>query len=405
MRRPAVQSTLVCTGAALLLASLGARSAPRQDPPTWSKDVAPLIHAKCTSCHTAGGHGPFALETYRDVARRGELVRQELLKRTMPPCLATTSFGEFCDSPFSDEQLVMFQEWFRAGMPQGDAEPEPPKPAAGFRPGKPDLVVRPIDLPDTPHEGNPVWCAVVIDPKFTTVTRLRGFDVVPTEPQAIRHVLLAVLAPNVGETHWRTNGTLDAKASRLIGAWAPGYRAFVVPDGAHITLRPGEKLVAQVLVQPGGRPMSPQIDIGLYFAKSPGREARWETLETKEFKIAAFEELTISTSRVMDRALDAFAVIPEARFFAYSVALRIDGDQSKTLFKTGKWNPYWTGSFVFESPVRIEAKATLQSVFIYENELHTLINEGKRPRDVNSGPAINEEVNRMHILVADAPSR
>jgi hypothetical protein len=147
----------------LALAMFGGRS---PEPPTWSKDVAPIIHSQCSPCHTAGGHGPFPLETYRDVARRSELVRQELLKRSMPPVMATSDFGGFGEaSRLTDEQLVMLQEWFQAGTPLGGPEPTAPKRTNGFRLGKPDLVLKPVTEPETPTEGNPVWCAVVIDPK------------------------------------------------------------------------------------------------------------------------------------------------------------------------------------------------------------------------------------------------
>src|SRR6185503_16200711 len=67
-------------GLGSLVVLLGSMAVPeRHDPPTWARDVAPLVHAQCSPCHSKGGHGPFALETYRDVTRRSELVRQELL--------------------------------------------------------------------------------------------------------------------------------------------------------------------------------------------------------------------------------------------------------------------------------------------------------------------------------------
>lgn len=358
-------------------------------------------------CHTASGHGPFALETYRDVRRRSELVRQELLQRTMPPCIATTDFGEFClSASFNDEELVMLQEWLRADAPLGGQEPPPPVVKNEFRLGTPDVVLKPLVEPDLPKEGNPVWCAVVIDPGLRSEVHLRGFDIVPQEPQAIRHVLLGVLAPGVTDQHWTTNGTLDAKASRLIGAWAPGYPAWKLPDDVSMTLHPGERLVAQVLVQPNGRPQSTQFELGLYHGRVRGREAKWVTLETKQFEIAAFEELTVTNNRVFDRTVDLLAVLPEARFYAYSMSVFMGGPENpQSLFKTIKWNPYWTGTYVYKQPVRIQKGTTVTSHFIYENERHTLINEGKMPRVVHSGSALNEEVCRTHFLVAEPSQR
>jgi hypothetical protein len=391
-----------------LSALLGGWALPGREPPTWEKDVAPIIQARCSQCHTKGGHGPFALETYRDVKRRAALVREELLKRTMPPCISTSDFGEFCTStPLTDEQLVMFQEWFRADEPMGASDPTPPNQNLGFRLGAPDMTLTPIVEPDVPTEGNGLWRAVLIDPKNTKPLHIRAFDVVPRSPLIIQHVLLAVAAPGLKESAWPTNGTLDAKASRLIGSWAPGYRAWRLPDGVSMTIQPGEKLIAQILVVPAGRPLSAQIDVGLYLSHtSNDREPRWIDLEKRDFDVPAYQEVTMTTSAVLDRDVEVLSVVPEARFYCYLMNVyRVNGDDRRLLFRSNKWTPYWTGAFVFEKPVPMKAGMKIESNFTFENEEHTAINEGRVPRDVHSGPEINEEVCRTHILVIDSAGR
>jgi hypothetical protein len=304
----------------------------------------------------------------------------------------------------TDEQLVMLQEWFQAGMPLGGAEPAAPV-AAELKGG--ELVLAPTTEPDTPQEGNPVWCTVVIDPKNTQPLRVSGFDIVPQSPQLVRHVLLAVAVPGLKKEHWRTNGTLDGDASRLLGAWAPGYKAWRLPDGVSMTIQPGEKLVAQILVVPGGRPMSPQIEVRLHLSQGVAdREARWISIERKDFEIPPFNEITVTNKVRVDRDLEVLAVVPEARFFAYTMNVGfIDRGERKDFMRTAKWNPYWNGAFLLPTPVRVSAGAELVSDFIYENEEHTLINEGRRPRTVHAGPALNEEVSRTHFLVVDAAGR
>ena len=55
MRLPA--SVLVLALAAPLVAA---------DPPTFHKNVAPILFANCTTCHRAGEIGPFPLLTFTD---------------------------------------------------------------------------------------------------------------------------------------------------------------------------------------------------------------------------------------------------------------------------------------------------------------------------------------------------
>jgi hypothetical protein len=387
-------------GIAVLAVALAVPAGQGHEPPTWAKDVAPLVHERCSLCHTQSGHAPFALETYSDVRMRWELVRQEVLNRRMPPAHFASDFGQFAlVKPLTDAQIVMFQEWLRAGMPEGDDSPKAPTQPPKYRLGKPDAIVVTPAI-DIPSEGNPVWRAIVFEPPKTEgPLRLRGFDAVPRSPKAVRHVLLAVAAK--GAKSGPTQGTLDERADRLIGAWAPGYPAFQLPADVALTLRPGERLIAQVLYQTTGKQEPSEIEFGLYWAKPDAKEARWATREAKEFTIRAFDSLTLTTTLNVQRPTDLLAIVPEARFFAYVVEVLARKDGDKTLLRTIQWDPYWNGSFVFKDPVRLEPGTQIVSNTVYENELHSPINEGKRPRIVYSGPALDQEVCRTHYLLVD----
>ena len=48
----------------LLLPVLGDEPARRKDPPTFTRDVAPILQKKCQNCHRSHHIGPFALETF-----------------------------------------------------------------------------------------------------------------------------------------------------------------------------------------------------------------------------------------------------------------------------------------------------------------------------------------------------
>ncbi len=395
--------------AIVLLASVSAEAPTRQIQPTWSKDVAPLVFSRCAVCHNDGGHAPFPLVTYDDVKRRWELVRQVVLNLQMPPCGFSSDFGDFClSTPLDDAQRLMLQEWIRAGMPEGVGAPAPPVVKTAFRLGTPDIVLRPPAPPKVPTEGNPVWRAVLIDPKNDKPLHVRAFDVLPGEPKAVRHVLLAVASEKAWMNVWPTNGTLDDDASRLIGAWAPGYPAWQLPKGVSITLQPGEKLVAQVLFQTTGKKETPLFDIGLYLSNGQhDREAYWISREKSDFEIRAFSDLTITTTVELEKDVDLLAIVPEARFFAYVIdvqAKRADGG-SKTLLRTVRWIPYWNGSFVFPVPVPLDKGTSIVSSTVYENEAHSPINEGVRPRLVRSGTGLDQEVCRTHYLVVDRAGR
>jgi hypothetical protein len=175
-----------------------------------------------------------------------------------------------------------------------------------------------------------------------------------------------------------------------------------------MTLQPGEKLVAQVLYQTLGRKTAPQIDIGLYLSESAqDREAYWITREKTDFELRPFTETTFTTTVELDKDVELLAIVPEARFFAYVMevlAVPAQGDP-KTLLSTVRWTPYWNGSFTFKSPVQLQSGTKIVSNTVYENEPHSAVNEGIRPRLVHSGPGLDQEVCRTHYLVVDSPGR
>jgi len=65
---------------ALLSALAGTANARTQQPigasapVSFNKDIAPILAARCVSCHQPGGVGPFNLLTYRDARQRSTLI-------------------------------------------------------------------------------------------------------------------------------------------------------------------------------------------------------------------------------------------------------------------------------------------------------------------------------------------
>ena len=52
---------------------------------TFYKDIAPIIHKNCTSCHRLGQSAPFNLITYKDIAKRSKMINYVIESGYMPP--------------------------------------------------------------------------------------------------------------------------------------------------------------------------------------------------------------------------------------------------------------------------------------------------------------------------------
>ena len=85
------------TMAALLLVGAGRAEAMAADPPTFNRDIAPIVFANCAPCHRPGEAGPFSLLSYTDVRSRARLIAAVTGARYMPPWLPEPGKGEFAD--------------------------------------------------------------------------------------------------------------------------------------------------------------------------------------------------------------------------------------------------------------------------------------------------------------------
>lgn len=113
---------------------------------TWYKQIAPLIHGNCTSCHRTGEAAPFPLVTYDDVAKRGSMIARVTAARYMPPWKPDPHYVKYANERrLSDEQIAMIADWVKHDMPKGD--PADDKEEKSFVSGtsfarEPDLVLK-----------------------------------------------------------------------------------------------------------------------------------------------------------------------------------------------------------------------------------------------------------------------
>ena len=69
----------------LLPSVMGDEPARWKDPPTFTKDVVPILQKKCQNCHRSHQVGPFALETFEQARKRATDIALVATERQMPP--------------------------------------------------------------------------------------------------------------------------------------------------------------------------------------------------------------------------------------------------------------------------------------------------------------------------------
>src|SRR5438067_9049103 len=119
-------------------------------PPTFYKDVLPILQKNCQTCHRPGEIAPMSFLSYKDTRPWAKAIKSAVVSRQMPPWFADPNYGHFAnDRTLSDATIKTLVAWADGGAVEGDAKDAPPPVA--FVNGwsiKPDMIIEmPKDVP------------------------------------------------------------------------------------------------------------------------------------------------------------------------------------------------------------------------------------------------------------------
>src|SRR6185436_5002002 len=101
---------------ALFVVALCPAVAAAQPRLTFNKDIAPIVWARCATCHRPGEIGPFSLLSYDDVRRHATQIAAVTSRRIMPPWKPEPGKGQFQNERrLTDQELRTIQEWIASG--------------------------------------------------------------------------------------------------------------------------------------------------------------------------------------------------------------------------------------------------------------------------------------------------
>ena len=161
--------------------------------PTYTKDVAKILQAKCQSCHRRHQVGPFALESYQQARKRSHDISAVTEERSMPPWKPTRGIGPKLkhDQSLTGEEIRILAAWAEAGDPLGDPKDMPPPRsfAEGWKLGPPDLILEPAEDFAVAASGPDVYRCFVLPTNFATDTYVEAVDYAPTARGAVHHLI------------------------------------------------------------------------------------------------------------------------------------------------------------------------------------------------------------------------
>ena len=285
---------VLAAGAVLALASPAlAQQAPAKQV-TFTKDVAPILQAKCQSCHEPGSIGPMSLVTYQDARPWARSIKNRVSTRQMPPwhidrSVGVTKFKN--DMSLSDEQIATIVAWVDGGALEGNAADFKAKPVAkdlfwqGERDGygAPDLVVT-APMYTMPAVHQDVWWRPMSDIPITEPKWVRMVEIRPANIQGrkIIHHSIAYHVLNPDNAQAVNTGIGGGRQASVSGSAAPsaaelalrrpqimecaigkGYDRYM--EGTGKLILPGEKISWDQHIHAVGEEITSASEIGFWF--------------------------------------------------------------------------------------------------------------------------------------------
>jgi hypothetical protein len=385
-----------------------------QQPPTFTRDIAPLVFANCITCHRDGEAAPFELLTYKDVRKRAKQIVDVTATRYMPPWKAVG--GDFVGQRhLTDEQIALFQRWADAGAPEGDGPlPKLPVFPTGWSLGTPDLIVKMPEAYDIPADGRDIYRAFVIPVQVPAGKYVRALEYRPGNRRIVHHAVITTL--NKAETAKRLKADGDAtgpgfktglaapgeKLPGPLGLWVPGLDTWPMPEGYAYAWPKDVELLVQLHLHPVGKRESEQSTIGLFFTDQPPRgKVRPLLLFNKKVDIAPGEkQYTLDSSQTLKEPADVIGLFPHMHLLGRTVdatATLPDGT-TRPILKIADWDFNWQGYYQYAKPLRLPAGTKLRARFTFDNSAENPRNPSTPPQRVRFG---EQTLDEMGVLLLD----
>jgi hypothetical protein len=245
----------------------GPEAAPGQV--TFTKDVAPILQARCQVCHRPDTFAPMSLLTYEEARPWAKSIKQKVVAREMPPWYIDKHVGIHNfknDVSLTDQEIATLVKWADSGAPKGNPAdmPAPRK----FDDSdqwhiRPDLVVQlPKDIV-VPAQAADRWIDVVADTGLTEDRYIKGVEIKPIKGfRAVHHASTSMKLDDDPDDSSDGNDV----QGKFLNEYALGKNADVFPEGAGRLIKAGTKINFNLHLHPIGQetPINVALALQLY---------------------------------------------------------------------------------------------------------------------------------------------
>lgn len=362
--------------------------------PTYHADVRPIVAARCTSCHVAGGVAPFSLTSHDEVFAFRDVIVGATESRRMPPWPPGRCCGEFRhDRSLTPAQIATLAAWADQGGPEGDPADAPPDP-----PNEEGLSRRDVELPMaepyTPSEqdGDEMRCFLIDWPE-EQATHITGLAVDPGDAGILHHSLVYAIPQAKVATYqslddlsdgpgWACPGGLAEGGDTVVGGWLPGSLGYDFPEGLGRTVTPGSKVIlTNHYKYVPGMAAADRTTVGFRLEETVEREISGVVVYNPAWLLGKTMLIPAGeTDATFTYGYDPTLVTGGKPFLVHGVSLHMhergasgslaierQGGELECLLHVADWDYHWQGEYLLSDGVRVEPGDQLKVECHFDN--------------------------------------
>jgi hypothetical protein len=384
MRRLSILAT-----AALALAAFLLGQEPKATPPTFNKDVAPILQKHCQTCHRPGEAAPFPMLTYDQTRPWAASMKLVVAQKRMPPWFADPKYGHFANErSLNADEIRTLVAWVNAGTPKGSEEDMPP-PVKSFVEGwgipTPDVVFQLPKPFSVPASGMVEYQYVIVPTGFTEDKWVQVLELRPTDRAVVHHSIAYLREPGSNYFKDQKPGVFfeapppkpdektdtSALPSDFLVGYAPGQPPEVLHPGEGKLIKAGSDIVFEVHYTPNGTATTDQTKLGLIFTKAPPKE-RVLTLSASNgtFKIPPGDpDYRVDATFEVRKDVTLVALHPHmhARGKDFEYQLVFPDGKRETILSVPVYNWHWQLWYNLADPIDLPQGTKIECTAHFDN--------------------------------------
>ena len=268
-----------------------------------------------------------------------------------------------------------------------------------------------------PADGRDVFRTFVLPIALERPRYVRALEFRPDNPRIVHHATLGIdrtrssrlLDERDPEPGYAGGMVVDARypEGQLLG-WTPGQSAASVAAGTAWRLDPGSDLVAQVHMQPTGKPERLTLSVGFYFTDdAPVRTPVGLRLGSETIDIPAGQrDYTIADTYVLPTDVDVIAIQPHAHNLArrMTATATLPDGSTRWLIAIADWDFRWQEVYRYVEPIVLPKGTTVAMEYVYDNSAGNIRNPHRPPQRVVWGEKTTDEMGDLWIQLVPRDS-